>query len=385
MKIAKENAIVTEMVKWRRDLHAHPETAFEEVRTSAFIKECLEGFGLKVHHGIAKTGVVATLKNGEGPAIGLRADMDALHLVEHTGVAHTSRHDGKMHACGHDGHMAMLLGAAKYLSENRYFKGTVHFIFQPAEENEGGAKVMIEEGLFEKFPVDNVFGMHNWPELPVGTMAMKAGPLMAACDGLELTIKGEGCHGAMPHLGIDPVVVASEIVLALQTIASRLLNPQDTVVVSITQINAGHTWNVIPDEVVMRGTIRSFSLDVQNRLEGMIRQIVSGICAAHGASFEMDYLTGYPATVNDAVQTEIAAQAAAQVVGRENVNTHPVASMGAEDFAFMLQEKPGCYVWLGTGGIQGGCLLHNPKYDFNDDVLHLGASYWVALVEHVLK
>ena len=384
MKISQDSTLVSDMTKWRRHLHKHPETAFEEIQTSDFVKARLEEFGLTVHQGLAKTGVVGTLINGDGPSIALRADMDALDLVEKTNVPHCSIHDGKMHACGHDGHMAMLLGAAKYLSENRNFRGTVHFVFQPAEENFGGGRVMVEEGLFDKFPAQAIFGMHNWPELPAGVMAMKAGPLMAACDTMELKIKGTGCHGAMPHLGVDPVVIASEVVLALQTISSRVMNPQDAVVVSVTQVNAGHTWNVIPDEVIMRGTIRSFTPEVQQRLEGDIHRIVKGICEAHGGDFELDYMTGYPATVNEASQTEIAAKAAAKVVGENHVNLNPMPSMGAEDFAYMLQAKPGCYVWLGTGGMPGGCLLHNPGYDFNDDVAHIGASYWVELVEEIL-
>jgi amidohydrolase len=383
-KIAPSDELVVEMQKWRRDIHAHPETAFEEIRTSDFIKAKLESFGIDVHQGLAKTGVVGTLKNGDGPAIGLRADMDALHLMEKTNLEHSSTIDGKMHACGHDGHMAMLLGAAKYLSEDQSFAGTVHFIFQPAEENAGGGRVMVEEGLFDLFPVENVFGLHNWPELPAGTMAMKAGPLMAAVDSVEIKIKGKGCHGAMPHLGVDPIVVASEVVLALQTISSRILNPQDAVVISITQIHAWDARNIIPDEVVMGGTIRSFTKEVQLRLESDMRRIIKGICEAHGATFELTYTIGYPATVNDVLETQMAAQAAIRVVGKENVNLNPVPSMAAEDFSYLLQAKPGCYVWLGTGGLQGGCLLHNPHFDFNDDVLHLGASYWVELVEQVL-
>ncbi|WP_135076977.1 M20 aminoacylase family protein [Terasakiella sp. SH-1] len=385
MKISQAHSLVQEMTNWRRHLHQYPETAFEEILTQEFVAARLKEFGLEVYEGLAKTGIVATLRNGEGGAIALRADMDALDMVEQSNVPHCSRHDGKMHGCGHDGHMAMLLGAAKYLSENKEtFSGTVHFVFQPAEENQGGGRVMVEEGLFEKFPADAVFGMHNWPELPAGTMAMKPGPLMAACDAMEVRIKGVGCHGAMPHLGIDPVVVASELVLALQTISSRVVNPQDAVVVSITQINGGHTWNVIPQEVVLRGTIRSFDTGVQAKLEETINRITKGVCLTHGASYELDYIAGYPATVNDASQTEVAKRAALKVVGQNHVITDPTPSMGAEDFAYMLQAKPGCYVWLGTGGIPGGCLLHNPGFDFNDDVLHIGASYWVSLVEEIL-
>ncbi|NVK17667.1 MAG: amidohydrolase [Methylocystaceae bacterium] len=384
MKVSYDSSLVQDMTGWRRHLHAHPETAFEEFATSDYIKEKLEGFGLNVHQGLATTGVVATLTNGDGPAIALRADMDGLDMVETSNVPHCSTHEGKMHGCGHDGHMAMLLGAAKYLSEHRTFKGTVHFIFQPAEENKGGGRVMVEEGLFDQFPADAVFGMHNWPELPAGVMAMKPGPLMAACDTIEIKITGKGCHGAMPHLGIDPVVVASEIVLALQTISSRTVNPQDAVVVSVTQINAGHTWNVIPEEVVLRGTVRSFREEVRTVLQERIEQIIKGICLAHGASYDLDYCTGYPATVNDKDKTEVCARAAAKTVGEDKVIQDPVSSMGAEDFAYMLQARPGCYVWLGTGGTPGGCLLHNPGFDFNDGVLHIGTSYWVNLVEEIL-
>ncbi len=385
MKISRDHPLVAEMTRWRRHLHSYPETAFEEVETSDFVAARLKEFGFEqVHQGLAQTGVVASLTNGEGPAISLRADMDALDMQEETNLAHCSRHHGKMHGCGHDGHMAMLLGAAKYLSENKSFKGTVHFVFQPAEENCGGGRVMVEEGLFEKFPSQAVFGMHNWPELPAGVMAMKPGPLMAACDQIEIHIKGTGCHGAMPHLGTDPVLIASEVVLALQSIVSRVLNPQDAGVVSITQIHGGDTWNVIPPQVVMRGTVRSFTSEVREVLQTRIDQIVKGICQAHGADWEVDYRPGYPATVNDADQTALCVRAAEQTVGEDCVNTNPVPSMGAEDFAYMLEAKPGCYVWLGTGGMQGGCLLHNPGFDFNDDVLHIGASYWVNLVEEIL-
>lgn len=386
MKISKNSSIDQSMTAWRRHIHAYPETAFEEVETSEFIANRLDEFGLEVHRGMAVTGVVGTLRNGDGPSIGLRADMDALHLVEQTNVPHKSRHDGKMHACGHDGHMAMLLGAAQYLSENRdCFQGTVHFIFQPAEENNGGGRVMVEEGLFEKFPVQGVFGLHNWPELPAGKMAMKAGPLMAAADTVEIIVKGKGAHGAMPHLGIDPVVVAAEIITALQTISSRVMNPQDAVVVTIAQVNAGHTWNVIPEEVVMRGTVRSFDPSVRDREEASIKRIVKGICEAHGAEHEVTYRRGYPATVNHEAEAELCAKVASQLLGADNVDTQPVPSMGAEDFSYMLEARPGCYVWLGTGGMPGGCLLHNPGYDFNDEVAHIGASYWVALVEEMLQ
>ena len=373
-----------DMTAWRRDIHKHPETAFEEHRTSDVVARRLEEFGIEVHRGLAGTGVVGTLRSGEGPSIGLRADMDALPIVELNEFDHKSVNDGRMHACGHDGHSTMLLGAARYLAETRNFQGTVHFIFQPAEENEAGGRVMVEDGLFEKFPVDGVYGMHNWPGQPVGTFAVSEGPMMAAFDLFELTVTGRGAHGAMPHLGIDPVVVGAEIVGALQTIASRATDPQDAIVLSITKFHGGDTWNVIPDQVVLGGTTRSFRPAVQDAIEPAIRRIAEGVAAAHGAAVEMRYERRYPPTVNHAREAEIAAQAAAGIVGKKNVERDPVPSMGAEDFAFMLRERPGCYVWLGNGPGKAGCMLHNPSYDFNDDILPIGASYWARLVESVL-
>ncbi len=374
------------MAEWRHDLHAHPETAFEEHRTSEKVAGLLESFGIEVHRGLAGTGVVGTLKgrHGDGRAIALRADMDALDIAEKNDVPYRSRHEGKMHACGHDGHTAMLLGAARYLAETRNFAGTVHFIFQPAEENEGGARVMVEDGLFEKFPVEAVYGLHNWPGQPVGTIAVRPGPMMAAFDIFELTVAGRGSHGAMPHEGIDPVVVAAEIVGALQTIASRSTDPQDAVVVSVTQIHAGEAWNIIPEEVVMRGTTRSFRPEVQDAIEPAIRRLAEGIAAAHGARATLRYERRYPPTVNSEAAAEVAARAAAEVVGADQVLRDPTPSMGAEDFAFMLQARPGCYVWLGNGPGEGGCMLHNPRYDFNDEILTIGASYWATLVESEL-
>jgi amidohydrolase len=376
-----------DMTEWRHDLHAHPETAFEERRTSAFVAAKLREFGLDaVDEGLAGTGVVGTLK-GRRPgsrAIGLRADMDALPIAEKNDFAHRSTHDGKMHACGHDGHTTMLLGAARYLAETRNFAGTVHFIFQPAEENEGGGRVMVEQGLFDKFPVEAVYGMHNFPGIPVGKFAVKPGPMMAAFDIFEITVTGRGAHAAMPHEGIDPVVVAAEIVGALQTIASRATDPADAVVVSVTQIHGGDAWNVIPEQVVLRGTTRSFRPEVQEAVEPAIRRIAEGIAAAHGARVALRYERRYPPTVNSAAEAEQAARIAAEIAGEANVDRAPVPCMGAEDFAFMLQKKPGAYVWLGNGDGAGGCMLHNPRYDFNDAILPIGASYWVRLAETVL-
>jgi hippurate hydrolase len=376
----------SDMTAWRHHIHAHPETAFEEHATSDFVAKTLESFGIPIHRGLAGTGVVGTIRGnrGDGRAIGLRADMDALHVEEKNSFAHRSQNPGRMHACGHDGHTTMLLGAARYLAETRNFAGTVHVIFQPAEENEGGARVMLEEGLFDKFPVEAVYGMHNWPGQPVGTIAARPGPMMAAFDIFELTISGRGAHAAMPHRGVDPVVAAAQIVTALQTIASRNTDPIDAVVVSVTQIHGGDTWNVIPDDVVLRGTCRAFRPEVHDAIEPSIRRVAEGVCAALGARMTLRYERRYPPTVNSAAETERAASAAAEVVGAGNVIRDPVPSMGSEDFAFMLQKKPGCYVWVGNGPVEGGCGLHNPHYDFNDEVLPIGASYWVKLVEQTM-
>ncbi len=374
-----------EMTAWRRDIHAHPETAFEEHRTADVVAKTLESFGIAVSRGLAGTGVVGTIKAGTSKrAIGLRADMDALHIHEKNGFAHRSQNDGRMHACGHDGHTTMLLGAAKYLAETRNFDGTVHVIFQPAEENEGGGRVMVEQGLFEKFPVEAVYGMHNWPGMPVGQFGVMPGPMMASFDIFELTVTGVGTHAAMPQRGIDPVVVAAEIIGALQTIASRSISPLDAAVVSVTQIHAGDTWNVIPEEVVLRGTTRTFKAEIQDQVEAGIRRRAEGIAAAHGCTVAMRYERRYPATVNTAAETELAADALAEVVGATNVLRDLAPTMGSEDFAFMLQAKPGCYVWIGNGPGDGGCMLHNPAYDFNDEILPIGASYWARLVERNL-
>ncbi len=374
-----------DMTAWRHDLHAHPETAFEEERTSAFVAGKLAGFGLEVHRGLAGTGVVGTLKVGSGGrAIALRADMDALHIQELNEFAHRSQHDGRMHACGHDGHTTMLLGAARYLAETRHFDGTVHFIFQPAEENEGGGRVMVEEGLFDRFPVEAVYGMHNWPGLEVGRMGVMNGPVMAAFDVFEITVEGRGCHAAMPHLGADPVVAAGAIIQALQTIVSRRISPLDSGVVSLTQIHGGETWNVIPETVVMRGTARSFEAATQDLIETSIEDIGRGVEATHGVRVAVRYERRYPATVNTARETALAAAAAGEVVGADAVLTDLEPSMAGEDFAFMLQMRPGAYVWIGNGPQDEGRMLHSPHYDFNDETLPIGAAYWARLVETIL-
>lgn len=373
-----------EMAEWRRDVHAHPETAFEELRTSAMVAQKLESFGLGVHRGLGRTGVVGTLSAGSGRrAIGLRADMDALNIHEKNTFDHRSRNDGKMHACGHDGHTAMLLGAAKYLSETRNFDGTVHFIFQPAEENEGGGREMVQQGLFEKFPCESVYGMHNWPGMPAGQFGLRAGPMMASFDIFEIELTGRGSHAALPHTGIDPIVAASALVQALQTITSRNVDPIESAVVTVTQVHSGDTWNVIPDAAVVRGTARAFTPEVQDLLERRLREICAGIAAAYGAEVKVRYERRYPPLINAAPETEICAAVMQAMVGAENVLRVP-PTMGSEDFAFMLQAKAGCYVFIGNGPGEGGCMLHNPHYDFNDQILPLGASYWANLVGHIL-
>jgi len=380
------------LIDWRKDLHAHPETAFEEKRTSDFVAARLESFGLKVHRGLATTGVVATLSGQEPPSqqntvssIALRADMDALDLDELNRFDHRSSIKGKMHACGHDGHTVMLLGAAKVLADNPCFSGQVHFIFQPAEENEGGGRVMVEEGLFELFPTDMVFGMHNWPGLAAGHFAIKPGPMMASTDRFEIILKGDGAHAAMPHLGSDSLLAASALMQALQSIISRNIHPQDSAVVSVTQIHGGETWNVIPASVTLRGTARSFTPAMQEFLEQRIGEIARNVAFSYGCSADYQYYHGYPAVINDAKAVEICQDVVKDFAGDHYLETDPLSSMGGEDFAFMLQKKAGAYIWIGNGMGEGGCLLHNPKYDFNDDILPIGAQYWISLVQRLLK
>jgi hippurate hydrolase len=377
-----------QMREWRQHLHQFPETAFEETRTAQFIAEKLASFGLDVHQGLGKTGVVATLSAGNSlKKIALRADMDALFIQEQNTFAHKSCHDGKMHACGHDGHTSMLLGAASYLAQHRNFNGTVYFIFQPAEEGRAGAKQMIDDGLFEQFPADCVFGLHNYPDIPPGHFAVKPGAMMASFDCFEIIITGQATHAAMPHLGRDAIVASAQLIIALQTIASRTLNPADPAVVSITQIHAGNTWNALSESVVLRGTFRCFNTAVQTTIADKIARLVNGICEGFEVSAEIKFNPenpGYPVTFNTAAETGLALQAAIAVVGESCVDPEPVSGMGSEDFAFMLQEKPGCYMWIGNGSSENSCLLHSPHYDFNDEILSIGAAYWVRLVKIVL-
>jgi hippurate hydrolase len=375
-----------EMTEWRRDIHQHPELKFEEIRTADLVAAKLEEFGIEIHRGLAKTGVVGTISNGDGPSIGLRADMDALPLEEKNTFKHASSNPGKMHACGHDGHTAMLLGAAKHLSSSKNFKGTVNFIFQPAEEGGGGGELMIKEGLFEMFPVDSVYGLHNWPGMPAGIFGVGSGPIMASVDTFDLTINGRGGHAAMPDQCIDPILIASQVVSALQSIPSRNTHPVDSVVISVTQIHAGDAYNVIPDSVQMHGTVRTFQPETQKEIPSSMLRVAEGVCAAYGGTCELNYMSGYPATINSVEETEISAKAVVDLLGEENIIRNPTPSMGAEDFSYMLEARPGCYVWLGIGPGkgEGGCMLHSSRYDFNDDVLPIGASYWVKLVENEL-
>jgi amidohydrolase len=370
---------------WRQHIHAHPEMAFKEYDTAAFVAERLREFGLTVHEGIAGTGVVGTLTKGGGNrAIGLRADLDALPIVEANTFEHASKTPGVMHACGHDGHTCMLLGAAAYLAKAETFSGTVHFIFQPAEENEGGAKTMIEAGLFEQFPVEAVYGMHNIPGIPVGHFAVKPGPMMAAFDIFDITVVGRGGHAAIPQQTVDPLLIGTKIVEALQTLVAREINPQEPAVLSVTQFEGGDAYNVIPDQVRIAGCTRCFSVRVQTQLEQSIQRIASGIASSFGATVEYRYERRYPPTVNSIEETEFAARAAIATSGSESVNRNPKPSMGSEDFAYMLLEKPGCYIWIGNGDGEGSCMIHNPGYDFNDDILPIGASYWSHLVAQLL-
>jgi hippurate hydrolase len=377
-----------EMTAWRRDLHENPELGFEEVRTSSIVAARLREFGVdEVITGIAKTGVVGVIRgNGtSGRAIGFRADMDALPIEEATGKPWASKVPGKMHACGHDGHTTMLLGAAKYLAETRNFDGTVYLIFQPAEENLAGGEVMVKEGLFDRFPMERIFGMHNWPGAPEGTFLHAPGPVMAAVANLEATITGRGAHGAMPHNGVDPILIASHVVTALQSVVARHVNPLESGVITIGHFEGGHTFNVIPETVQLRGTARWFLPEVGDLLERKFQEIVTGIASAMGGKAEARFTRSYPATVNEPESTVIAARAAAAVVGEAKARPLPQPTMGGEDFSFMLEKKPGAYLFLGGGKGEGDAMVHHPLYDFNDDILPIGASWFATLAETVLR
>jgi hippurate hydrolase len=373
----------------RRDIHAHPELCFEEQRTSDLIAKALTDWCIPIHRGLGKTGVVGIVKNGSSSrAVGLRADIDALPMTEHNHFPHRSQHHGKMHACGHDGHTAMLLAAAKHLSRHRNFDGTVYLVFQPAEEGGGGAREMMKDGLFEKFPMEAIFGAHNWPGMAVGQFALKSGPVFASSNEFKITIRGKGAHAAMPHNGIDPVPAACQMVQAFQTIVTRNKRPLDTAVISVTMIHTGEATNVIPDSCQIQGTVRTFTTEVLDLVERRMQAIAEATCAAFETRCEFAFKRNYPPTINHVAETEFARELLGEVVGPDNVLEFE-PTMGAEDFSFFLQQKPGCYFLIGNGDgthREGGhgmgpCMLHNPSYDFNDDLIPLGATAWVRLAE----
>ena len=383
--VERIRAFHSELKDLRRDIHAHPELAFEENRTSSLVVERLKGWGIEVHTGLAKTGVVGVIRGKKqgGRAIGLRADMDCLPIDEANSFDYRSQHKGRMHACGHDGHTAMLLGTARYLAETRNFDGTAYLIFQPAEERDGGGQLMVKEGLFERFPADEVYAIHNYPGLPAGTIAVRAGPVMAATDEVEIVVRGKGGHAAFPHLAVDPVVIAAHVITALQTIASRNLDPVDALVVSLCSMQSSQlgAFNVIPDSVRMLGTVRSFKPQTRDMAERRIQEIAAKVAEAFGAVAEVRYTRGYPATVNSPRESQFAARVGERVFGAAGVIRQFDPVMGGEDFSYMLLARPGAYVFLGQGGGPGACFLHNPSYDFNDEVIPLGAGYLAALVE----
>lgn len=379
----------TELEDLRHDLHAHPELGFEERRTASIVAEKLSSWGIAVHRGIAQTGVVGVIQGrlaSSGRSVGLRADMDCLPMQETGAVAYRSRHDGRMHGCGHDGHTTMLLGAARYLAETRAFDGTVYVIFQPAEEGLDGGQRMVEEGLFERFPADAIYAIHNWPPLPKGKIAVRPGPMMAATDEVEITVRGVGGHAAMPHLTVDPVVASAQIISALQAIASRCVNPVEAVVVSICSMQTSQlgAFNVLPDFVKLIGTVRSFRPETRDLAEARVRQLAIKVGEALGASVEVRYRRGNPATINSRREAAFAASVGERVFGSGNVLTEFQPAMTGEDFAYMLLERPGAYIWVGQSGAQGGCFLHNPDYDFNDEIIPFGAGYLAALAEDSL-
>jgi amidohydrolase len=374
-----------ELSEIRRDIHVHPELGFTEVRTGDLVARKLAEYGCEVHRGLATTGVVGTIRRGNSlRAIGLRADMDCLPMQELNEFPHRSRHDGQMHACGHDGHTTMLLGAARYLALTRNFEGTVHFIFQPGEEGYGGGRVMVEEGLFDKFPCDAVFAMHNKPGIPVGHMATRGGPMLAATDRFDIRVKARGGHAAYPHLGTDPFVIGAHIVLALQTIPSRNVDPVEAALISIGFMRGGSAYNVIPDEVHIGGTVRTFRPGVQDLVERRIGEVARGAAALHGAGAELDYRRGYPPTINHAAEASFAADVAAEICGEAQVERNVAPSLGGEDFSYMLLARPGAMVWLGNGPGEGGCHLHNARYDFNDSAIPIGVSFFARLAERFL-
>ena len=383
--IENVNGLQPVMQEWRRDIHRHPELAFNENRTAEMVAQNLESFGAEVFTGIGKTGVVGKLTNGNSDnAIGLRADMDALPMQENNDFSYRSVNEGVFHGCGHDGHTAMLLGAAKYLSLTKEFDGTVYFIFQPAEEAAGGAPEMIKDGLFDKFRMTSVYGMHNMPGMPVGQFGIRSGHMFAAFAPFDIEITGIGGHAAMPQNCIDPIIISSSVIQALQTIVSRNIDPFKPSVISVTQVHAGDAYNVIPDKVKLCGGVRYFDQGSGLIIKQRIEEVLQGICSTFGASFILNYDELYPVLSNHEKETDIAVTAASDLVGTEQVDAEIPATAGSEDFAFMLQEKPGAYILIGNGDGEGGCMIHHSNYDFNDRILPLGASYWIQLAENVL-
>lgn len=375
-----------ELTLWRRDIHAHPELGFEENRTADLVAEKLSSFGIDVYRGLGKTGVVGTLRVGNNQtAIGLRADMDALPITEMNSFDHKSVFDGKMHACGHDGHTTMLLGAARYLAETKNFEGCVHFIFQPAEEGLGGGAAMVQDGLFEQFPMDAIFGMHNRPSAPFGQFIIRSGPMMAGGAFFDITIDGKGAHGGRPENSIDPVLVASHITTALQSIVSRNLKATEPLVLSVTKIHSGDAYNVIPQLAIMSGTVRAFSTETLAFAETRMQEVAQNVAAAFGATVTMDFQVKFLPLVNTESETEFAADTAAELVGEENMDRNGPLIMGSEDFSFMLDRCPGAYINIGNGGGHSDSEVHHPSYDFNDDILALGSSYYARLVERKLS
>ena len=389
--IANKSDLHEQMVTWRHHLHQYPELSFKEKITSDYIASVLQSYDIEIHRGLAVTGIIATVHGQrDGNVIGLRADMDALPIQELNDFSYKSVHDGKMHACGHDGHSTMLLGAAIYLKENNDFSGTVHFIFQPAEEGGGGGRVMLEEGIFDKFPCQAVYGMHNFPGIAEGQFAVHDTAVMAANETLNISIKGKGGHAAMPDKCIDPVVVGAQIISALQSVVARNVAPLNSAVVSITMVNAGTVSNVVPDDMQLTGSLRYFSKQVGDEVKEKIKNIVEGVSQSMGASATFESVPNYPATINTPKHAEVCANAAAMIVGENNVLRNEQPTMGSEDFAFLLNASEGAYIWIGNGLVpedspKGGCLLHNTQYDFNDEILPIGASYWVQLVQNILQ
>ena len=389
--IANKSDLHEQMVTWRHHLHQYPELSFKEEITSDYIASVLQSHDIEIYRGLAVTGIIATVHGQrDGNIIGLRADMDALPIQELNDFSYKSVHDGKMHACGHDGHSTMLLGAAIYLKENNDFSGTVHFIFQPAEEGGGGGQVMVEEGIFDKFPCQAVYGMHNFPGIAEGQFAVHNTAVMAAVETLKIIIKGKGGHAAMPNQCIDPVVVGAQIISALQSVVARNVAPLDSAVVSITMVNAGFASNIIPDDMELTGSLRYFSKEVGDEVKEKIKNIVEGVSHSMGASAAFESVPNYPATINIPKHAELCSNAAAMVVGENNVLRNEQPTMGSEDFAFLLNASEGAYIWIGNGLVpedssKGGCLLHNTQYDFNDEILPIGASYWVQLVQNILQ